>query len=246
MPRPKVVNTPEFKRALDTAVEAALAKQSDIFEQKIASLLAGNAAAAPADGSSTADVLGTVLEKLSINLQAINSQGARGKPLSPAEITKREAAQGLLVDLLAESRARPQVEWPKYKLIAKTYISERMIEPFYKRDSKGPAIATEIAYTGVPNDAMVPIDDSAKAIFNAWRKTTGGRTVLVPTADNRPLHVTAAGLVVRGEPPKRSTVSDAQPELSDVVVSNDYTQPEVAVLGTVARKARTNAYNGQQ
>lgn len=234
MARKKVIDTPEFKDAVAAAVTAALG-------DKLSSLGTGDAAS-----GNPADALGQILEKLSVNLQALNNQGQRNKPLAPAEIQKRDAAQERLVDLLATSRGLPQAEWPKYQLTAKVYISERLIEPFYKRDSKGPAIRTEIAYTGVPNDAMVPIDDDAKAIFNAWRETTGGQTILVPTADNRPLHVTAAGLVVRGDPPKRSTMAPAATESEDVLVSNDHTQPEVAVIGTIAKKARTNALTGQQ
>lgn len=239
MARKKVIDTPEFKNAVAEAVASAM---SGVTE-KLSALSGGEASVSSAN---PADALGAILEKLSVNLQALNNQGLRNKPLAPAELAKRDAAQERLIDLLASARSRPQAEWPKYQLTAKVYISERLIEPFYKRDSKGPAIRTEIAYTGVPSDAMVPIDAEAKAIFNAWRETTGGQTTLVPTADNRPLHVTAAGLVVRGDPPKRSTMAPAAMENDEVAVSNDHTQPEVAVLGTVARKARTNALTGQQ
>lgn len=237
MARKKVIDTPEFKDAVAKAVAAAMS-------ETVAKVAAASGEVAPVGNA--ADQLGLILEKLSVNLQALNNQGLRNKPLSPAEIQKRDAAQERLIGLLATSRGLPQAEWPKYQLTAKAYISERLIEPFYKRDSKGPAIRTEIAYTGVPSDAMVPVDASAKAIFNAWRETTGGQTVLVPTADNRPLHVTAAGLVVRGDPPKRSTVAAPMEEAEgDLAMSNDHTQPEVAVLGTVAKKARTNALTGQ-
>lgn len=244
MSRPKVIETPEFKDAVAEAVAAALAKQNEGFEQKLAALLPGNASVG--DGVPVSDALTAILEKLSLNLQAVNNQGQRNKPLSPGEIQKREQAQERLVDLLAASRGKPQAEWPRYRLIAKTYISERLIEPFYKRDSKGPAIPTEIAYTGVPNDAMVPLSDDAKAIFNTWRETTGGQTVLIPTADNRPVYVTAAGLVVKGDPPKRQMVAAEATSDDGLAVANDPTQPEVAVLGTVAKKARTNAIQGAQ
>lgn len=234
MARKKVVDTPEFKDAVAAAVTAALG-------DKLSSLGTGDAAS-----GNPADALGQILEKLSVNLQALNNQGQRNKPLAPAEIQKRENAETRMIELLAESRKLPQADWPRYRLTAKVVIGERLIEPFYKRDSKGPALPTEIAYTGVPNDAMLPLDDSAKLIFNAWRETTGGQTILVPTADTRPLHVTAAGVVVRGDPPKRSTMAPADAPEEMVALSNDHTQPEVAVLGTVAKKARTNALTGNQ
>lgn len=249
MSRPKVVDTPEFQDAVAAAAAAAaekiVAEKMAAINEKLSAF--GGAESAPAVSDvNPADALGQILEKLSVNLQALNNQGQRNKPLSPAEIAKREAAQNRLVDLLAAAREKPQAEWPKYQLTSKVYLMERFIEPFYKRDSKGPATRTEIAWTGVPNDAMVPVTDDAKAIFNAWRETTGGQTVLIPTADNRPLYVTAAGLVVKGDPPKRQTVAAEPASPDSVAVANDPNQPEVAVLGTIAKKARTNAIQGVQ
>lgn len=236
MARKKVVDTPEFQEAVANAVAAKL----DEFK---AGLLA--AASQPQQGGGAiTDVLSEVLSKLSVNLQAVNQQGQYNKPRSPEEILRCEAAANRMVDLLAAAR-EPGAEKPAYKLISKVYLNERFIEPFKIVDKK--AVNQEITWTGVPNDAMQPINEAARAVFNAWRESTGGATVLVPTADQRPLHVTAAGLTVRGEPPKRQHMAADAAFADDLgFANNDPNAPEVAVLGTVAQKARQNSVAGVQ
>ncbi len=57
--------------------------------------------------------------------------------------------------------------------------------------------------------------------------------------------MTAAGLVVRGEPPKRQHVAADVSFPDDLGFSDaDPNAPEVAVLGTVAKKAITNSVSG--
>lgn len=234
--RKKVIDTPEFQDAVNARVEEALAKFKD---EMLASVTPG--VVAPVSGAAV-DQLEQVLSKLSMNMAAVGQQGQRQRPLSPEEIASREAAQNRMVDLIMASRVQG-AQRPKYKLIAKTYLNERFLEPF-RMDGKV-AVPVQIKYTGVPNDAMVPLNKAATGIFNAWRGTTGGATVLVPTADTRPYWVTSGGLVVKGDPPKRQHVAaEAHFEADLAFPENSSLQGEVAVLGTVARKARTNAVQG--
>lgn len=234
--RKKVVETPEFQEAVNAAVDARV-------DAAVAAALEKFQANLPAATAGGADLLEQVLSKLSMNMAAIGQQGQRQRPLSPEEVATREAAQerlGVLMEACHEEGA-PK---PEYKLIAKTYLNERFLEPMRLVDKV--AVAVEIIYTGVPNDAMVPLNKTAEAIFAAWRATTGGQSILVPTADTRPLWVTAKGLVVKGDPPKRQHVASDQNFRDELSFpgSNSPTNPEVAVLGTVARKARTNAVQG--
>lgn len=234
--RKKVIDTPEFQNAVNTRVEEAMAK---FKAEMLAHATPGVVAPVSSD---SVDLLGEVLSKLSMNMAAIGQQGQRQRPLSPEEVAAREAAHNRMVDLILATR-EPGAERPAYKLIAKTYLNERFLEPF--RMNGKVAVPTEITYTGVPNDAMVPLNKAAEGIFAAWRGTTGGPTVLVPTADTRPYWVTSSGLVVKGDPPKRQHVAaEAHFEADLSFPENSSLQGEVAVLGTVARKARTNAVQG--
>ena len=242
--RKPVVETEAFQQAVADAVSAKL---DDFKKELLAAASAGSPAPAAAGGSAV-DILGEVLSKLTVNLQATNQQGQFNKPLTPEEVVRREKAMNLMVNLINGVRSPDvaQDDKPTYRLTSKVYLNERLIEPMRQDPNvKGKAIANEIMWTGIPNDAMVPLNDSAKAIFNAWRESTGGVTQLVPTADQRPLFMTAAGLVVRGEPPKRQHVA-AEPNFSDDLgfTGADPNAPEVAVLGTVAKKAVTNSVSG--
>jgi hypothetical protein len=235
--RKPVVETEAFQQAVDKRV----AEQLEAFKADL--LKAADAPAVAVPGGGVSDVLSEVLSKLSMNMASLGQQGQHAKPVSPEELVRREAAANRMVDLLTAARAGPREDWPTYRLIAKTVLNERLIEPFKMVDKK--AVNNEIAWTGIPNDAMQPINTLAQEVFAAWRGSTGGQTQLVPTADQRPLFVTAAGLTVRGEPPKRQHVAAPENFADDLAFSNnDPNAPEIAVLGTVANKARSNTLAG--
>lgn len=240
--RKPVVETEAFQEAVASAVAAQL----DAFKKDL--LAAAATPGTVSEGAKAVDILDAVLTKLTVNLQATNQQGQFNKPLTPEEVVRREKAANQMIDLIMASRdpSVAQDEKPTYRLTSKVYLNERLIEPMRQDPNvKGKAIANEIMWTGIPNDAMVPLNDRAKAIFGAWRESTGGPTQLVPTADKRPLFMTAAGLVVRGEPPKRQHVAAEVSFQDDLGFSNaDPNAPEVAVLGTVAQKAITNSVSG--
>ncbi len=247
MARTKVIETEEF-------AEAVAAKATEIAEKLIAERLQGlvtaaaapaGTVAAPAAGGGAADVLSEVFSRLGMDMAAIANQGQRQRPLAPDELKRRETAEKRMWDLIAAAqKANDPDRVPTYKLSSKIYFNERFIEPFKVVDKK--AVNNEITWTGVPNDAMIPINDAASEIFAAWRESTGGPRKLIPTADNRPLFVTAAGLTVRGDPPKRQQAVAAEHRFENDLGfnNNDPNAPEVAVLGTVAAKARQNAATG--
>ena len=246
--RKKVVETPEFEAAVAAQVQeqvsAAMEKlKVDMLAAAAPGLQPPVPGGVPVTGTAI-DLLSDVLSKLSMNMAAIGQQGQRQRPLSPDEVASREASMDRLKDLILACREEGAPR-PEYKLIAKTNINERMLEP-YKMMPNKTVVQTEIIYTGVPNDAMVPLNRVAEQIFAAWRGTTGGATILVPTADVRPLWVTAKGLVVKGDPPKRQFVA-AEVPFNDEVVELANGHPgatEIAVVGTVARKARVNNAQG--
>lgn len=234
--RPKVTDSDDFKAAVDRAVEDRVkAIETRLFEQL---------AAANAGGGNASGVLGEIMDRLSVNLQAVAQQGERTKPLSAEELRKREEAHSKMEALIAASRL-PGAEKPEYKVISKIYFQERFIEPFRQDPVTKAMVHNVVGWTGAPNDALMPLNDVAKAIFQAWLGYTGGKSALVPTADTRPLYMTAAGLTVRGEPPKRRTMG-AEQEMAgdDLSLRNDVNAPTIAVLGTVAPRATQNTLAG--
>lgn len=245
MARTKVIETEEFAEAVAIAAEkAAEAMVAKKMSELLAAAATPSAPGTPTVSPGSVDTLGNILSTLSMNLQAVATQGERRRPLSPEEVARRELAEQRMRLLIKEAHeANDPDRKPAYKLIAKIAFNERLIEPYKMVDKK--AVNNEITWTGVPNDAMVPMNAAAKSIFAAWRETTGGPTELVPTADSRPLYMTPAGLTVRGDPPKRQAIA-AEPNFgADLGFSNDDPNaPEVAVLGTIAAKARQNMVTG--
>ena len=240
--KPEIVDTPEFQAAL----EAALEKRMAVLEEKLLEAMALPAEAVEATGADrSADLLEKVLSRLSTNLQALANQGEHNKPLSPEQVIEREMALEQMIGLLDQARTLPAEARPAYAVMSKTYLNDRFIEPFRKVGNQ--AVRNEITWTGVPNMAMNPLNDVATAIYDQWQKSMGGLPPLVPTADNRPLYMTAAGLTVRGDPPKRQGFAAAEMDFPDKMAfrNDDPNAPEVAVLGTQAARAKQNSVQGK-
>lgn len=238
--RPPVVETPEFAEAVANAV----AKQMAALEAKLASR-------APDPATAAVDI-DAILTRLADKLGEGFAMNSGRKPLSAEEKGRRDAAHRRMVVAL-EKAAKLQEEdenhpgLPSYAVMSKIAFLERFIEPFQRPDPKGAPVRTIITWTGVPNHALEPQNELATEIFGAWNESVGGPPALLPTQDNRPVFVTARGLVVRGDPPKRREVGPLpgqQDSRSLGFRNGDPAAPDVAVLGTIAPRAKMNTVNG--
>lgn len=178
-PRPAVIdtNSPEFQAAVAKAASEAVASalaavKGDLVTQ-----------------SMTADQ--GLLRGLATAIAEIGSQGTGKKVVSPEVLRQREDARDRMVDLILAARreGRPAT----YQLKAQVVIAERLIQPYW-RDAQKITHATEIDYWGIPNDAMTPVNDTAKAIHGEFMNSLGSYEK--PVRDER-LGFTAGGLVVR-------------------------------------------------
>lgn len=248
-------DTPEFKAAVAEAAATAAKEAARAAVAEFRQELLVNSA----DKGSDHDDL---FRKMALAIAEISDQGSNRKRVAPEILAKREAAKKRCVDLVLECRAKikearsnkdakEESKWtPEYRVIAKCYFNERFIEPYKMGPNRMP-VPTEIYWTGVPNMAMVPLNDVAKKIFAEFRLSIDN-VEPIPTLDNRPLFMTAAGLVVKGDPPKRKETGaqtnalDAPMFEDEVAVKslpNDPTAELVHVLGTIAAPARQN-YQG--
>ena len=239
----RMTETPEFKAAV---AEAAAKAAADAIAQltKAGSLGAG----------ALGDDATALFSKMALAIAEISDQGSNRKRVAPEILAQRERARAHCVELVMDAqehvktarakgdKATETKYLPEYRLVAKVALNERLIEPFRRLPDKTVA-ANEIVWTGIPNEAMRPINEVAKKIFAAFKESIGSMERLA-TADNRPLVVTAAGLVVKGDPPKRREgFSESVPSFKDeleVPDNNDPNAPFVRVLGTVADPARQN------
>jgi hypothetical protein len=244
-----IAQMPEFQKAVAEAAAKAVAE-----------IAKGGAPIAAGVDEQTRQLF----SEMALAIANMSHQGDNRKPVAPEIIAKREASGRKCMELLnhaieqakkAQARGVADEEnvWiPRYKLIAKTYIGEKLHEPWQRGNGKGsPPVQTEILFSGIPNEAMKPANAVAEDIYDAYRDSIGAsprlKAISGPNGgqvaqDNRPAWVTPNGHVVIGAAPARAFVG---PILgADVVPSdvnnNDPTAPLIRVLGTVAAPARQN------
>ena len=219
---------PEVQQALaDAAAKGAALAVAELAKQN---------GGVPADAMAMFSGLAAAIAEMSM-------QGRPGpKPISPAEKARRDAAHERCVELVLKAR-REQLE-PEYRLTGKVYLNERFIEPYFKK-ADNTVEPTRIVWTGIPSESMLPLNEISREIYAAYKESIGS-VQLIPTLDNRPVWVTKAGLVVRGDPPKRAFVA-AEHQFDDALkVPQDNSDPNAAfvrVLGTVAEPAKKNQAN---
>jgi hypothetical protein len=222
-----VTDTPEFKAAVQAAAASAVAEM----------IKTGKSPATLMDGQ-TEDFFARMSQTIAMAVAEISDQGTNRKRVSPEILAKRADAKKRL-DLLMAKVSAEKLK-PEYRLVAKVYLNERLIEPYRRLDNKQ-VVNQEIIWTGVPNDAMRPINGIAHDVFAAYRESVGAKEHIA-TEDHRPNWVTPAGLVVKGDSPQRAIVN-AEPDYKDDLAvrdNNDPNAPFVHVLGTVAPAARRN------
>ncbi len=184
------------------------------------------------------DAFASMFDRMAMAIAEISDQGTARKRVAPEVLAARARAHERMVKLL--NAARENGDEPEYRLVAKTYLSERFIEPFMPGPDKRP-IPTEIIWKGAPNQAMRPLNAVASAIYAAFQESVGTQEGL-KGMDNRPFYMTPGGVTVKGDPlPQRRAIPD---DLLDeglrLTNQKDPSAPFVRVLGTVAAPARQN------
>lgn len=226
-----LMQLPEVQKALaEAAAKGAALAVGEISKQS---------GGVPADSMALFSGLAAAIAEMSM-------QGRPGpKPVSPEVARVRREAHEQCVKLVL--KARKESLEPEYRLIGKVYFNERMIEPYRRLPDKR-VVPQEIVWTGLPNEAMVPVNDVAREIYSAYKESIGS-VELIPTLDNRPVWVTQAGLTVKGDPPKRAFVAAPQEFDDKLGVKHDNNSPDapyVRILGTIAQPAKQNVGGGWQ
>lgn len=151
---------------------------------------------------------------LAQSIAALTDQGSGIKRVPADVMANRAKARERMANLIIEARA--QNKPATYTLRNKVVINERIIEPFWV-SSDHKTHATEIDFGGVPNEAMVPVNDTAKDIFRAFKESIGttqggkGRDGH-PLPGDDSLGVTRGGLVVRNSAVSVTMAQKSTPE----------------------------------
>jgi hypothetical protein len=152
--------------------------------------------------------MGAFVQALVGQLASLTDQGiGTTKKVEPHVLLAREAAHERMIGLLVAAKAK-DVE-PIYKLRAKVLIDEVLVEPVWTGpDHK--ARPTIIGFWGVPNQAMVPENDTAREIYAAFTEYLGDKV----GKPDKPLWMSAGGRVIEGTGPHRRQV-DGVAEVGD-------------------------------
>lgn len=218
-----VIATPEFQKLVAEAVAKELAKANPM-------------------NLGVDEATKSFFSTMALSIAEISDQGTQRKRVAPEILARRAAAAERCEKLIAE--AREQGLKPEYRVTSKIYFNERLIEPYRREDKK--VVPQEIIWTGMPNEALRPLNKIAEDIYQAYRESIGsteklrsitGRHGGSTAIDNRPYSVTPNGLVVKGEISPKLVVGNGETEALD---NNDPNAPEVRVLGTVAPPAKRN------
>src|SRR5208337_1667348 len=176
-------DTPEFR----AAVAKAAAQAAVIMRDQILADLKASGIGAPTGPIEPASAPGIPQDRdfagaLAMAIAELTDQG-RTKRLAPEVMRERLAARDLMHKLLMQAK----VDWreakrngdkdsdrymPTYELRNKVYLDEVLIDPIWIAPDHTQR-ATVIDWPGAPNEAMIPLNDIAKAIHKAFSDSIG-------------------------------------------------------------------------
>lgn len=220
--------TPEFQRLVAEAVAKALP----------------DLAKAGTVGLGVDEATKAFFSQFALSVAEVADQGTHRKRVSPEVMARRKAAAEKCEKLIADARVAGLK--PEYRVTAKIYFNERLIEP-YRRGPDKSVVPQEIIWTGMPNEALRPLNKVAEDIYEAYRESVGSTEKLrsikgshggIVAPDNRPYSMTPNGLVVKGEISPKAVIGPI--DADGPIDNNDPNAAEVHVLGTVAAPAKRN------
>lgn len=238
------VGSPEFQAAVAEAASQAAAK----IVAELMAVRGGAPVAAPSSDMVWARQLAQAMAEVA-------DQGTDRKRLAPEVLAQRTEAAEHMQRLIIDARARGDM--PLYQLRGKVVMKvvengrdmgEGVIEPIWVGTDRAHH-PTEIDWPGVPNQQMIPLNEAAQRIFDAFILSIGN----VPVAKEvEGLAVTAGGAVVRGGAAAalfRATgrapdMAGPAPSMGDAVsVRRNSPAPtrDIRILGTLHPPARENA-----
>ena len=181
---PAIESSPEFKAAVDRAVKAASVAIKDQILAQLSKVRDGEAVD---EGSEEMNWV----KALAMEFAQISDQGTGRKRVAPEILRQREEAHALCLRLIVEAHAAK--EQPVYRLTHKVYLNEQLIDPIWI-DPLHRQQGVEIGFFGIPNEAMVPVNEVGKRIHKAYMDSIG--SVPKPEGERALAGVTAKGHVI--------------------------------------------------
>lgn len=228
--------TPEFKKAVaQAASEAVTAILAEMQAKRSGELPLGQ------QDQHFAGMLANQLAELT-------DQGTGRRRVAPEIMRARSQAAERMTSLILQARENRLV--PSYKLKAKVYLDETIVDPMFIDPTSKRHRATEIDWPGVPSEAMIPLNEAAQEIYAAFLESIGSVPKEVAQLGDQALRMTAGGLVVKGAPrPQRDglRLGDLPAPAGQGLrikgrgLPGESSGETINVLGTLAAPARVGA-----
>jgi|GEM_PF-5133593 len=183
----------------------------------------------------------SLVEALGVSIVKAADPKNRHQVVDPALLASRRNAHQEMVDLLIKFRAEGVM--PRYKLKAKSFLGNIKIDPQFQHPGTKAIMTQMVDYPKPPNAAMEPVNESAKLVYAAYRRShatlAGDERQLpkLPWLGKAPWIFGKEGIV------KGNTVEEAPERIADpnaifpdmrVFGSSEVPKKEVRVLGTEA------------
>jgi hypothetical protein len=230
----------ELKKLLDeTATDAARKVSADMLASMV------NRGDNPG-----ANQIKDLADQIALSIAELSDQGTNRKRVAPEILAGRAKAYDKLITQLSEARDRADAaraegndaeaaRWlPEYRVVAKTYLTDRIIEP-WRRGGNNDLIPTEIIWRGIPNNSLRPLNAIAEKLFSTFQAWVGTEGLLRAESS----FMTPGGVVIKGEAPVGSRLNpadDLRPSDLEISGTADPTATHIRVLGTIAEPARQN------
>lgn len=238
------LDAPEIQAAIKAEVQAAVAAATKAITAEFAGQLQR-----PADPQSGIELM----ERLAMHIASLTDQGNdRPKRVAPEVLQHREEARKRMMALIERTnrdadtaqRDGRSFDPPVYELIHKIYIGDQITDPVWIDPATKRQRQTEIDWFGIPNEAMRPANDLARAIYAEYEGWLGNIHYETVAAHQ----VTARGLVIthqRGKPQEVAETSTPRVETPGGFRLRDRARQgeivEKRVLGTIHQPALQTA-----
>jgi hypothetical protein len=252
-----VTQTPEFEMALAEAT-------AEIHDKIMAEVQAMLSAKDPRPASEDGEIQ-KLARAIAMSNAEIADQGTRRKRVSPEVMEARSQSLKRMNVLLEAAQSLPKSDRPLYRLRAKGYFGDRLIEPF-QRIAGGKVIPTHVTFMSAPNLALEPLNKAAQEIYATFigsisggDQTINGRSVPDPSGA-KPFWMTNNGAVISAptatarehgmimepEPISLDDMHRPIPDVGDgarlggaveIISVDDPRATKIPVLGTIAAPA---------
>lgn len=192
-----ITQSPAFQMALAEATARISAQLVAEVKEIVASAKGNDAEPAMRDNSEAQ----SLARMIAASIAEMADQGTDRKRVAPEILEARAQAQKKMERLLLEVRELPKDKRPKYRLIAKFYAKDRVIDPFMRDPRSKQIIPTDIYFLGIPNQGMTPLNAAAKAVFSAYQGSISNGESEVPLG-TKPIWVTDNGVIIAGTAPR--------------------------------------------